>query len=168
MAEKTKVVLIDDEPDLCFVVKANLEDTGELDVATTSNPQEAEDVVRREKPDIILLDVVMPQRNGVDIVASLKKDSALAKIPIIMVSGKGEMVFDKKKNEFKWMPNNPAAKNRGSLPEAKGAEALAQAYGVADYISKPFQTELLIQVIHEVLEKVRQRDKKSDQEEEVF
>lgn len=155
MSDKTKVVMIDDEADLCFIVKANLEDTGNFQVVTTSNPLEAEDVIRREMPDIILLDVVMPKRRGPDIVASLKKDPQLQKIPIVMVSGKGEMVYNRKKDEFKWMPNNPMTQDRGSLPDAKGAEALAQAYGVKDYVSKPFTTDLLVEVIGQTLANVK-------------
>jgi len=162
MPETIKVVMVDDESDLCFVVKSNLEEKGGYEVVTTSDPNEAEDVIRREQPNIVLLDVVMPQRGGQDIVTSLKKQDDLKKIPIVMVSGKGEMVFDKKKGEFKWMPNNPAAKDRGELPDAKGAEALAEAYGVDDYISKPFTTDLLVQVIGEVLAKYSAKDKDDD------
>ena len=162
MADKKKIVIIDDEPDLCFVVKSNLEDAGEFEVVTSSNPKEAEDVLRREKPDVLLLDVVMPERSGQDVVASLQKDNDLKGIPVIMVSGKGEMVFDKRKNEFKWQPNNPLAKNRGDLPEAKGAEALAEAYGVADYVSKPFNTDVLVQVINEVLERFTKKKPSDD------
>jgi DNA-binding response OmpR family regulator len=153
MAEKTKILMIDDEQDLCFIVKANLEDTGNFAVVTTSNPLEAEDLIKRERPDLIMLDVVMPKRKGSDIVLSLKKDPDLKKIPIILVSGKGEMIYNKKKDEFKWMPNNPMVKDRGALPEAKGAEALAQAYGVDDYIAKPFTTDLLVEIVNETLAK---------------
>jgi len=157
MAEKVKVVMVDDEKDLCFIVKANLEDTGNYEVATTSDPHMAEDVIRREKPDIILLDVVMPGRKGTEVVASLKKENDIKTIPIIMVSGKGEMVYNKKKDEFKWMPNSPLVNDRGNLPDAKGAEALAEAYGVTDYVSKPFTTDLLIEIINEVLATAKKR-----------
>ena len=163
MAEKTKIVMIDDEPDLCLIVRSVLEDTGEFTVATTSNPLDAENVIAAENPELILLDVVMPGRNGQDIVASLKRNDATKRIPIIMVSGKGEMVFDKKKKEFKWMPNNPAARARGDLPDVKGAEALAQAYGVTDYVSKPFTTDLLVNVIKEVLAKTGKQSTSSDE-----
>lgn len=163
MSDKIKVVMIDDEEDLCFIVKANLEDTGRFEVATVSNPLQAEEVVRREQPEVVLLDVVMPQRKGTEVAAALKKDPALKTIPVIMVSGKGEMVYNKKKDEFRWMPNNPLVSQRGDLPEAKGAEALAQAYGVADYVSKPFTTDLLIEVITEVVNKNKKRAAPADE-----
>lgn len=153
MGDKIKIVMIDDEADLCLLVKSNLEDTGEYTVATSTNPETAESFIKQEAPNLLLLDNVMPKRKGGDIVKALKKDPELKRLPIIMVSGKGEMVFDKKKQEFKWMPNNPLTKDRGTLPDVKGAEALSQAYGVDDYVSKPFATELLIEVIKDVLQK---------------
>ena len=67
------------------------------------------------------------------------------------------MVFNKRKDEFKWTPNADIVKNRGDIPDAKGAEALAEAYGVEDYVAKPFTTDLLIQVITDVLKRVKKR-----------
>jgi len=118
---------------------------------TQTDPQQAENTIRQEKPDVVLMDVVMPGRKGTEVVAALKKDPETKKIPIIMVSGKGEMVFNKGKDEFKWVPNSKIVKDRGELPDARGAEALAEAYHVNDYVSKPFTTDLLAQVIEDVL-----------------
>ena len=162
MADKKKIVVIDDDPGLCLMVKETLEATGEFEVATTSNPMEAESAIRQATPDIVLLDIVMPQRKGVDIIAALKKDDNLKKTPIIVVSGKGEMVYDKKKHEFKWTPNSPLVKERGTLPDAKSAEALAQAYGVNDYISKPFTNQILVDVIKELLAKIEKKKAAED------
>ncbi len=165
MSEKKKIVMIDDEQELCFMVKGNLEDTGAFVVVTTSNALEAETLVQREKPDIVLLDVVMPGRRGNEIAISLRKNPETKNIPIVMVSGKGEMIYNKKKDEFKWQPNNPMTKGRGNLPEAKGADALSEAYGVDDYVSKPFTTELLVEVINGVFEKRKKAKQKAEAEE---
>ena len=163
MSDKNKIVVIDDDQGLCLMVKATLEATGEYEVATTSNPLEAEQVISQATPDIILLDIVMPQRKGIDIIAAIKKNAAFQKIPIIVISGKGEMIYDTKKHEFKWTPNNPAVKDRGTLPDAKGAEALAAAYGVNDYISKPFTNQILMEVLKELIAKL-QKKKAADEE----
>jgi len=163
MPEQIKIMMIDDEEDLCFIVKGNLEDTGLFEVITLSDPTQAEAKVKSENPDVILLDVVMPQRKGTEVVESLKKDPATKHIPIIMVSGKGEMVYNRKKDEFKWMPNNPLVADRGDMPDVKGAEALAEAYGVSDYISKPFTTDLLVEVINEVLSKNKKHKPAKDE-----
>ncbi len=163
MGNKIKLVMVDDEEDLCLIVKANLEGTGGFEVTTVSRPQEAVGVIEQTVPDVILLDVVMPEVKGQEIIAALKKSGTARGIPVIIVSGKGEMVFNKRRHDFKWMPNSRVVKERGELPDVKGAEALAQAYGVDDYVSKPFTTELLVQVIHEVLDR---RRKAAEPEEE--
>ena len=141
-----------------MLIKEILEQTGEFEVASTSDPSQAEDVIRQCVPDIILIDIVMPKRRGTDVIAAIKKDETINKIPIIVVSGKGEMVYIPKKREFKWQPNNPAMKDRGSLPDVKGAEALAKTYGVDDYVAKPFNPQILIDVINEVIAKARKKN----------
>jgi len=150
------ILLIDDELEYCAMVKEKLEATGEFSVTTLTDPNGAEAKVQQMKPDLILLDNVMPGRMGSDIAKKLKaKGSETRSIPIIIVSGKGEMVYVKKTDEFKWMPNAPLVKTRGPLPEAKGAEALAKAFGVDDYVAKPFKIEILIEVIKDVMARTR-------------
>lgn len=164
MPEKIRIVMIDDEEELCQLVKANLEDKGEFQVATSTNPEQAENFIRQQNPDLILLDNIMPKRKGSEIVKTLKKDEATRRIPIIMISGKGEMVYNRKKGEFKWVPNNPVVRDRGPLPDVKGAEALAQAYGVDDYVSKPFTTDILVEVIQDVLKRKRKPTEEKPEE----
>lgn len=152
MSEKVKVVAIDDDPEVCLLIKAMLEGQGDFEVTVSSDPKQAESVIRQVIPAIILLDIVMPERRGQEIIASLKKIEELKKIPIVVVSGKGEMVFDKKNKKFKWLPNNPLAiKERPNIPPVRGAESFAESYGADDYVSKPISPEVLIQVIQDVL-----------------
>ncbi|MFA5060335.1 MAG: response regulator [Candidatus Omnitrophota bacterium] len=163
MPDKKKIVLIDDEADLCLLVKDNLEATGEFEVVTTINPKEAEDICRREKPDAVLVDNIMPGRRGSEIAKALKQDEELKNIPIVMVSGKGEMVYSKKKKQFQWLPNNPLTKDRGQIVESKDPEALSKGYGVDDYVSKPFATETLVEVINNVIAIARKRAEESQE-----
>jgi len=163
MSDKRKVLMIDDESDLCFMVKNNLESTGEFDVVTTNNPEQAEELCKRENPDVLLLDNVMPKRKGSDIVKALKSDSATKHIPIIIVSGKGEMVYSKKKDQFQWLPGNPMARQRGEIIDEKNPRKAAEQYGAEDYVSKPFTTEVLTTVIKEVIEKYgRKKDEETE------
>ena len=155
MGNKTKILVIDDEIDFCMLMKANLEETGEFEVVFSDKPKEAEDLTEQEKPDVILLDNVMPQRKGSEIVEGIRKRPAIKDIPIIMVSGRGEMVYDKNKDQFRWRPDNPVVRDRGDIVEGKNYKNLSEIYGVDDYISKPFTTDILVQVIDEVLGKKR-------------
>jgi len=162
MSEKKKIVMIDDEEDLCFFVKSNLEHTQDYEVATTSNAEEAEDFCRKENPNIILIDNVMPGKSGVEIAKSIRGHEDTKDIPIIMISGKGEIVYSKKKGDFKWQPQATKGKETEDISDEKDAESLSRAYGVDDYIEKPFTTEILVQVINEVLEKKRKESEKEE------
>lgn len=155
MADAIHVMVVDDEPDLCEMLKATLQQDGAFKVTTVSDPTIVEDVIREEPVDVILLDIVMPGRSGREIIAALKADETLKDIPIIVISGKGEMVYDKKKDSFKWEPNSKLVKERGPLPSGGSAEQLAEAYGVDDYVNKPFAIEILKNVIKDVLERKR-------------
>ncbi|MFA5259801.1 MAG: response regulator [Candidatus Omnitrophota bacterium] len=156
MGDKIKLLMVDDEKDLTMIMKSNLEFSGKFEVVASNDPLNVEELIEREKPNVILLDVVMPQRKGSEIAQALKQNLKTKDIPIIMVSGRGEMVYHKKQDNFKWEPNRRIVAERGTLPEGRSAEALSEAYGVDDYIAKPFSTELLIQVIEGVLEKKAQ------------
>ena len=160
MAEKKKIVMVDDEVDLCMLVKSNLEETGEFDVTTISDPQEAVAVCRKEKPDLVLLDIVMPKIKGTEIVKSLKGFEETKKIPIIVISGLGEIVYFKKQGKWKWLPNRPVVINRGEVIHERDSEKAATAYGVESYITKPFTTEGLLEVVRDVL-----RSRQSESEE---
>ena len=153
MAQKKKILIVDDELDLLLLVKGNLEDTHRFEVVTCDLPEEAENIVRKENPDLIMLDNIMPKRKGLEISESLKKSTEFRHIPIIMVSGRGEMVYLKKKQQFKWCPHSSNVQKRGHIVDSKDSEILSRAYQVDDYISKPFTTEVLLEVIDNVLKR---------------
>ncbi len=153
MERKKRVVVIDDEEDLCALVKEVLEDEGSFEVTAVTEAHKAEALCAQLHPDLILLDVVMPDKNGAEIAKSLKKKEATKDIPIIIMSGLGEMVYFKQKQKWSWLPNRPIVKQRGEVIQESTAERAAEAYGVEDYISKPFEPDLLIEVIGEVLKK---------------
>ena len=163
MGDKIKLLMVDDEKDLTMIMKSNLEFSGKFEVIVSNDPLKAEELVESEKPDLVLLDVVMPQRKGSEIAQALKQNPKTKDIPIVMVSGRGEMVYHKNKDTFKWEPNRRIVAERGDLPEGRSAETLSDAYGVDDYIAKPFSTELLIQVIEDVLERKRRDSQEKDE-----
>ena len=86
MAEKKKILLIDDEKDLCFFLKANLENTGEFDVIVSNMGDKGIKLAQREMPDLILLDILMPEMSGDEVAEILLEDPATAKIPIIFLT----------------------------------------------------------------------------------
>lgn len=83
-----KILIIDDSPaDIRFLTEA-LKPSGHT-VVSIENSMEAESAVERERPDIALLDVVMPSRNGYETLRALKKVPSAAHMKVIFVSSKG-------------------------------------------------------------------------------
>lgn len=82
-ATAKKVLVIDDEGDILKVVRTRLQASG-YRVITLDSGESALEVVKSEKPDIILLDVVMPGKSGYDVTKELKADPATCSIPVII------------------------------------------------------------------------------------
>lgn len=83
----TRVLVIDDEPEITDIIEAFLTEAGYL-VAVENQPGEAVAKARAFKPDVILLDIMMPEVDGYDVCQAIKKQSELAHIPIIFLTGK--------------------------------------------------------------------------------
>ncbi len=147
-----KILIVDDEPELTEYLQRVLERTGLYEVNTTSFPEEVINICRDWKPDLLVIDIVMPNMDGREVIRELQSSSDLRSILIIVTSGLGEMVYVKKKDEWKWQPNRPVVQERSDdLVKERSAERAAEAYGVDDYLSKPFSPQTLLQVVEEVL-----------------
>jgi two-component system alkaline phosphatase synthesis response regulator PhoP len=91
MAEKKKILLIDDDPDFVEAVRVIVENGG-YDVRIAYDGAEGLEAVAKEKPDLIVLDVMMPVMNGHEACAKLKADPQTAKIPIILLTAVADRV----------------------------------------------------------------------------
>ncbi len=96
--KETKILLIDDEPDIVLYLASFLEDHG-YEVCTAHNAQTGWDLLDREKPDISLLDVMMPGRSGLHFLMSLRKEPKYADLPVVFVTG-SDKVKDKDFGSF--------------------------------------------------------------------
>lgn len=121
-SERAKILVVDDEPDYITTVQCRLE-WSHYEVITASNGEEALEKAAREKPDLILLDTNMPVMNGHEMLEQLRRNPSLKDMPVIMVTARCE------------------------------AEdvAAASAYGVADYVAKPFDFTELVEKIANAL-----------------
>jgi len=91
MAEKKKILLVDDDPDFVEAVKVIVE-SGGYEVRVAYDGQEGLEAIAEEKPDLIVLDVMMPVMNGHEACAKLKNDPDTAEIPIILLTAVAERV----------------------------------------------------------------------------
>ena len=86
-----KILVVDDEPDVVDLVALNLRSTG-FKVISADNGETGVAKARTEIPDLIILDLMLPKLSGTEVCKVLKRDSATAAIPIIMLTAKGEEV----------------------------------------------------------------------------
>lgn len=117
-----KVVVIDDEPFILMMVEDKLKHAG-LNVVTSRTSITAVELIRRERPDLVILDWMMPETSGLQVCKALKADPELSGIPVFMLTAKGQ-----------------------SEDEERGIQ-----YGVARYITKPFSPKALLQAVLEAL-----------------
>ncbi len=102
MTKKIKVLVIDDEIDFCYFVKNNLMHDGLFDVTIATNGKDGIELAESEPPDIILLDLLMPDMPGEDVAAVLKDNSSTANIPILFITAlaTSDDVVDGKENKI--------------------------------------------------------------------
>lgn len=117
-----KILLVDDEVGLVDMVKMRLE-ANDYDVVVAFDGQEALEKARKEIPDLIILDLMLPKMDGYKVCGLLKTDTRYSKIPIIIFSA---MAQEKDKK----------------LAEEVKADA---------YITKPFDSQVLLSKIKELL-----------------
>ena len=120
-----KILLADDSLTIQKVVELTFSDS-DFELVCVSNGQRALEKVREERPDLILADVVMPERNGYEVCESIKGNPATAKIPVVLLSGTFEP-FDRER------------------AERIGADAI---------VSKPFDSQQLLSQVEALLARV--------------
>ena len=133
--ETAKIFVVDDERDTTDLLSFQLESAG-FQVLTTNTPQKVLGIAREQRPDLILLDIMMPDLSGFQICHTLKADRELQSIPVIFLTARGE------------------AEDR-----IRGLES-----GVDDYLAKPFDSRELILRIRAVLKRAVEAKKSSGRE----
>lgn len=118
-----RILVVDDEPDVVLIVKTTLQAEG-YDVASATNGKDALEEAFETRPDLIVLDVMMPGMTGFDVLRELKAHEKTATVPVVMLTG----VSDKKKIQ----------------------EALES--GIDYFVVKPFDFDDLLSKIKQALE----------------
>ena len=120
------IFVVEDEKPISDLLKYNLEKEG-FRVSSSENGEEALGIIKEKKPDLILLDWMLPDLSGIKICQFLKQDSAVRDIPIIMLTAKGE-----------------------EEDKEKGLNT-----GAEDYITKPFSFPELLARVKSILRRVK-------------
>ncbi len=88
---RERILLIEDEPDLAEVLQYNLEKEG-FEVETARRGDTGLEAIRRGSPDLVLLDLMLPGMDGLELTRLLKRDTGTARVPIVMLTARGEEV----------------------------------------------------------------------------
>ena len=116
-----KILVVDDEEAVLDLVEAILTGDGTVEVRTAKDGEKALEIAQQWKPDLVFLDVLMPERNGYEVCLALKENPVTAKIKVVIVTGL-DQEFDREK----------------ALREV----------GADGYISKPFSATALLEQMH--------------------
>ena len=119
--DKKKILIADDELNIRSLVSRMLDK--DYIVIEATNGEEAIDIAKRQEPDLILMDLIMPKMDGYTACFSIKTDQATKEIPVVMLTGVGHE-FNKK---------------------------FAQEMGADGYITKPFSADELLRQVKRVL-----------------
>ena len=130
MEKRAKILLVDDDADFVDSTKTVLE-SKPYEVVVAVNGNEGLRKARDERPDLIILDIIMPVEDGFTAAEQIKKDPQLAKIPIIMLTS-----YSSKGAET-------------SIPRSRGYDLEAD-----DYIDKPISPKDLLATVEKYLKKV--------------
>jgi len=93
MEKRAKILLVDDDPDFVEATKLVLE-SQPYEVITALSGEDGLKKAREEKPDLVLLDIIMPGVDGFQVCQQLKKDPQLAEIPVIMITSFSERYME--------------------------------------------------------------------------
>ncbi len=138
-----KILIVDDEPDVISFVSAVLEENGYTSIGAKDGVEGLE-VLRKEKPDLVLLDLMMPRKSGITMFQELRKDPNMSNIPVVVVTGVSEVTGVDFRN---FMYKQPL-RDEKKFVETTGLTK----YTVPDgYIEKPIEPGELIKVIKEAL-----------------
>jgi len=95
-----KILVVDDEPDILKIVTFRLKKL-RCDILTADNGKDALDLIRRQRPDLVLLDLRLPIIDGYEVCKQVKADDELKNIPIILLTASSTAKISEKTKEFK-------------------------------------------------------------------
>ncbi|MFA5350001.1 MAG: response regulator, partial [Candidatus Omnitrophota bacterium] len=127
---KEKILIVEDEKDIIKMLEYNLKKEG-FKVIAARDGEDALDLALREYPDLILLDLMLPGIDGLEVCRTLRKDTKTAPIPIIMLTAKSQ----------------------------ESDKVVGLELGADDYITKPFSPRELIARIKAVLRRAAEKEK---------
>lgn len=138
-----KILIVEDDPDQRIFLSTVLEENGYASISAKDGVEGLE-LLRKDKPDLVLLDLMMPRKSGIAMFQELRKDETLSHIPVVVVTGISEVTGVDFRNFILRQP----LKDDKKFVETTGLTE----YTVPNaYIEKPVDPDELMKVIKEAL-----------------
>jgi two-component system, OmpR family, alkaline phosphatase synthesis response regulator PhoP len=132
----SKILIVDDEKDIVDLISYNLEKEG-FSTAKAYDGEAALTLVKTQKPDLMILDLMLPKMNGIDVCRAIRHNPETAGLPIIMLTAKSE-----------------------EIDKIIGLEV-----GADDYVTKPFSVKELIARVRSILRRIKESEKFTNRKE---
>ena len=137
-----KILIVDDDPDNLSIISLIVEDNGYSSINAT-NGKEGLELAKKEKPDLITLDLIMPEQSGIMMFQELKKDPALCDIPVVIISGASEITgVDLKNFIFKQSGQGEKVVETSGMGKYSAPNA---------FVEKPVNPDELVKIINDLL-----------------
>ena len=120
-----KVLIVDDDPDVRLFNATVVEESGYTPIEA-ANGEEGLKVVKKDRPDLVILDVLMPKQSGIRLYRGLKTDKSLIGIPVIMLSGVAKRTFLRSQKALTEFGDKPVPEPENYLEKPVEPEELAR------------------------------------------
>ncbi len=120
-----KVLIVDDDPDVRLFNATVVEESGYTPIEA-ANGEEGLKIVKKDRPDLVILDVLMPKQSGIRLYRELKTDKALIGIPVIMLSGVAKRTFLRSQKALTEFGDKPVPEPENYLEKPVEPDELAR------------------------------------------
>ncbi|MFH1753488.1 MAG: response regulator [Candidatus Omnitrophota bacterium] len=97
---RKRILIIDDEEDFCSLVRTGLETRSDFEVSMATNGRDGLEIARAIQPDLILLDITMPEMDGFQVLEKLKNNKVTVSIPVIMLTAREDVEYKRKASQL--------------------------------------------------------------------
>ena len=120
-----KVLIVDDDPDVRLFNSTVVEESGYTPIEA-ANGEDGLKLIKKDRPDLVILDVLMPKQSGIRLYRELKTDKSLIGIPVIMLSGVAKRTFLRSQKALTEFGDKPVPEPENYLEKPVEADELAR------------------------------------------
>jgi CheY-like chemotaxis protein len=154
--KKKKILIIDDEKDLTFLMSEALSLAGDCEIYVANDGLEGQDLIIKKRPDIIFLDFVMPKVKGDEVLKFIHDNLGFKNVKVVIMSGLGNEVYfqesDRSESVVKKIKTEQEKKIFGDPSLEAFSPDVVEKYGIEYSLPKPFCQDTLLCLVRKILD----------------